>query len=45
MVDFYDENYSPKKLAQKKKKSSAPWVFLGLAITAVIVWLVIQYAV
>lgn len=43
--DFYDENYSPNKLAQKKKKSSAPWVFLGLAIAAVIVWLVISYAV
>lgn len=41
--DFYDENYSPAKLAQKKKKSSAaPWIILGLIAVAVIAWWILH---
>lgn len=43
--NVFDENYIPPKTVREKKSSPVPWIILGLAAVAVVLYFVLSYAV
>ena len=43
--DVYNENYVPPKFSREKKSSPLPWIILGVAAVAVVLYLMMSYAV